>query len=255
MNTRRAFLTLLGGRAAGWPLGARTEQSGKQPVIGYLNSTSPHTYAAYTAAFLRGLAETGYVEGKNIAIHYRWAEGQNDRLQALASDLVNQQVAVIVATGATAGVLAAMQATRTIPIVFITGADPVKAGLVNSLNRPGANVTGVSFLANTLAAKQLELLRELVGPTALVGVLVNPTNPALADALLQDVQVAGHRLGLRLHVEHASTEREFTTAFKAFAQRGSRRDRDRGPWVLHEPIELLHNDSQNSRNPCHLQLS
>jgi putative ABC transport system substrate-binding protein len=218
---RREFITLLGGAAAAWPLAARTEQSGKQPVIGYLNSTSPHTYAAYTAAFLQGLAETGYVEGKNIAIHYRWAEGQNDRLQALANDLVNQQVAVIAATGATAGVFAAMRATRAIPIVFITGADPVKAGLVNSLNRPGANVTGFSFLANTLAAKQFELLRELVGPIALVGVLVNPANPALAEALLQDVQAAGHRFGLRLHVEHASTEREFSTAFKAFAQGGA----------------------------------
>jgi putative ABC transport system substrate-binding protein len=218
---RREFITLLGGAATAWPLAARGQQGGKSPVIGYLNSTSPTTFEAYTVAFRHGLEDAGYVEGKTVAIEYRWAEGENDRLPSLAADLVNQQVAVIAATGATAGVLAAMAATKTIPIVFITGGDPVKAGLVASLNRPGGNVTGVSFLANALAAKQLELLREVVPGASLIGVLLNPTNPALAEVLLNDVQAAARRIGLRLHVEQAATEPGLITAIESLVQVGA----------------------------------
>jgi putative ABC transport system substrate-binding protein len=216
---RRDFIALVGGAAAAWPLAARAQQP-VMPVVGYLNNASPNnTYAsAYAASFRRGLGDLGYVEGNNIAIEYRWADGHNDRLPALAADLVNSRVAVIVATGATAGVLAAMAATKTIPIVFITGGDPVESGLVASLNRPGANVTGVSFLSNTLPGKQLELLREIAPKAALVGVLVNPTNPALAEPLLKAVQPAAQTLGLQLHVLHASTEGHLVAAFDALAK-------------------------------------
>jgi putative ABC transport system substrate-binding protein len=218
---RRELITLLGGAVAAWPLAARAQQ--EMQVIGYLNSASPNNIyaAAYTVAFRRGLEDAGYVEGKTVVIEYRWAESHNDRLPALAADLVSHQVTVIVATGATAGVVAAMAATKTIPIVFITGGDPVEFGLVASLNRPAGNVTGVSFLANTLVAKQLELLRELVPGTALIGVLLNPTNPTPAETSLKDVQAAARTLGLRLQVLHASTERDFASAFESLVQLGA----------------------------------
>jgi putative tryptophan/tyrosine transport system substrate-binding protein len=158
---RREFITLLGGAAAAWPLGARAQQS-KKSVVGYLNSTSPTTYANYTESFQRGLRSIGYADGENISIVHRWAEGQNDRLPALAADLVRHQVDIIVATGATAAAVAAKAATSTIPVVFITGGDPVEFKLVDSFNKPGGNLTGISFLANALASKQLELMHEIV---------------------------------------------------------------------------------------------
>jgi putative tryptophan/tyrosine transport system substrate-binding protein len=212
----RRELAALGGAVA-WPLAARAQQP-SMPVIGYLNSTSPNTYAIYTDAFRRGLQSIGYVEGENVAITYRWAEGHNDRLPALAADLVRHQVAAIVATGATASAVAAKAATQTIPIVFITGGDPVEFKLVDSLNRPGGNLTGVNFLANSLASKQLELLHQLIPGTAPIGVLVNPTNPTLADQLWKDAQAAARSLGVQVRLLHASTERDFAMVFQTLAQ-------------------------------------
>jgi putative ABC transport system substrate-binding protein len=212
---RREFITLLGGTAAGWPLAARAQQPA-MPVIGFLNSGTPEPLTQLVAAFRQGLSETGYVEGQNLAIEYRWAEGAYERLPALATDLVRRQVAVIFA-GAPPAVLAAKAATTTIPIVFTSGGDPVALGLVSSLNRPGANVTGVSFLVNELGAKRLELLRELVPTAAFIGFLANPTRPS-SEAETKDTQQVAQTLGVQLHVVNASTEREIDAAFANFAQ-------------------------------------
>jgi putative ABC transport system substrate-binding protein len=217
---RREFITLLGGAAAAWPLAARAQQPA-MPVIGYLNSTSPNSYGKYTDAFLEGLKSTGYVERESVAIIFRWAEGQNHRLAALADDLVRHQVSVIVATGATASAVAAKAATKTIPIVFITGGDPVEFNLVESFNRPGGNLTGVSFLANSLASKQLELLHQLAPGIATIGVLVNPTNPTLADSLWKDAREAAGALGLQVHLLHASSEQDFARVFGNLAGFGT----------------------------------
>jgi putative ABC transport system substrate-binding protein len=217
---RREFITLLGG-AAGWPLAARAQQQA-MPVIGFLNPTSPESRRELIAAFQQGLAESGYVEGRNLAIEYRWAKGQNDRLPAMAADLVQQRVAVIVAVDSTATALAAKAATATIPIVFIVGADPVELGLVASLARPGGNMTGVGALALGTAAKRLQLLHELVPAAADIAFLRNPTNPYYAALETAELQAAAGVLGLRLLLLNASSPGEIEVAFaNLVAQRAS----------------------------------
>jgi putative ABC transport system substrate-binding protein len=211
---RREFITLLGGAAAAWPLAAEAQRSA-MPVIGFLNGGSPGGYAPFVAAFRQGLKETGYVEGQNVAIEFRWAEGQYDRVPAMAAELVGRQVAVIVAN--TPGNLAAKAATTTIPIVFTIGYDPVQIGLVASLTRPGGNVTGATQLGVEVVAKQLECAHELVPTATVIAVLVNPTNPN-AETLLRDLQAAALILGVQLHVLHASADRDFDMVFATLAQ-------------------------------------
>ena len=213
---RREFVTLLGG-AATWPLAARAQQAA-MPVIGFLNPTSPEVNAGRLSAFRRGLKETGYVEGENLAIVYRWAEVHYDRLPALAADLVRRKVAVIAATGSIASALAARAATTTIPVVFMVAEDPVSLGLVASLAQPGGNLTGINFFNAELVAKRLEVLRELV-PTAIrVAVLVNPADATNAESALRDVNVAGRAMGLQIQVLNASTSGEINAAFATFVR-------------------------------------
>jgi putative tryptophan/tyrosine transport system substrate-binding protein len=203
---RRQFITLLGGAAAAWPLGARAQQP--LPVVGFIHSASPHVVEDRLRAFLQGLKETGYVEGQNVAIEYRWAEEQNDRLPAMAADLVQRQVTVIAAT-TTPAALAAQATTTTIPIVFETGSDPIQLGLVASLNRPGGNVTGASSMIVEITSKRLELLHEMLPTASVMGLLVNPADRALAQSQSREVASAARRLGLALHVLNASNERDF----------------------------------------------
>jgi putative ABC transport system substrate-binding protein len=217
---RREFLGVLGGAAA-WPLATRAQPP--PPVIGFLNAASPDLFVHVVHAFRLGLNETGYVEGQNVAIEYRWADGQYDRLPTLAADLVHRRVGVIATGSNINAAMAAKAATRTIPIVFLTGADPVKDGLVTSLNRPGGNLTGVTTLNFEIAPKRLEMLRELLPTTTIMAVLVNPlNNPAVVEADLRQVQAAAHTLGLQMmHVLQASTERDLDSAFATLIQRGA----------------------------------
>jgi putative tryptophan/tyrosine transport system substrate-binding protein len=211
---RREFITLLGGAAA-WPVAARAQQP-TMPVIGFLDFRSPEALGERLRGFRQGLQQTGYVEGENVAIEYRWAENQTDRLPALAADLVRRRVAVI-ATAAPPPAFAAKAATTTIPIVFNVGSDPVKLGLVASLARPGGNLTGINILSAELSAKRLELLREVVPRATRVAVLVNPVaNPSITETTLGELEPASHALGLQIQVLKAGTSREINEAFATF---------------------------------------
>jgi putative tryptophan/tyrosine transport system substrate-binding protein len=213
---RREFISLLGGAAAAWPLGARAQQR-TTPVIGYLSGGAPGAFASSLTAFREGLSETGYVEGRNVAIEYRWAEGQYDRLPALAADLVGRKVDLIAASGGDLAARAAKGATSTIPIVFTSGDDPVVTGLVASLARPGGNLTGVNLLVVELHAKRLELITELVPQAKVFALLVNPNSPQ-TERVVQAVQEAAHVKGLRLHILKAANESEIATAFASLVQ-------------------------------------
>jgi putative ABC transport system substrate-binding protein len=213
---RRDFITLLGGAAA-WPVVARAQQRAAVPLIGYLDGGSPETSAHIVAAFRRGLSETGYVEGRDVAIEYRWAEGKYDRLPALASDLASRQVAVIVAMS-TPSAFAAKAATSTIPVVFSGGLDPVQSGLVASLSRPGGNLTGVTSLNAAIVTKQLGLLHELVPRATRFGLLVNPNN-SLAEATIKEAQTSAAVIGRQMEILTASTNREIDAAFAGLMQK------------------------------------
>ena len=212
---RREFITLLGGVAAAWPLAARAQQQ-PMPVVGFLNGGTAEGYAPMVAAFRQGLKEAGYVEAQNVIIEYRWAEGQYDRLPSLAAELVQQKVSVIAAT-TTPAALAAKAATSTVPIVFTTGGDPIRLGLVASLGRPGGNVTGSTQLSVEVGPKRLELARELFPGATTFALLVNPASP-VAATVSKDLQAVADTLGVRLHVLHASTEADFEAAFATAAQ-------------------------------------
>ena len=212
---RRDFIAGIG-IAAAWPLVAQAEKS--LPVVGFLGSESPARTESLLRYFRQGLSELGFVEGQNVAIEYRWAEGRNDRLPALAADLVTRRVDVIAAPATTPGALAAKAATTTIPIVIFTAGDPIGLGLVASLSRPGGNITGTTSLAGELAPKRLELLHELTPAGTTMALLVNPTNPALMEATTKEANAAARTLGVELHVLQAGTEREFDTVFTRMSQ-------------------------------------
>jgi putative ABC transport system substrate-binding protein len=213
---RREFITLLGGAAAAWPMAARAQQPAK-PVVGFLGSATPQGYARFIASVWQGLSESGFTEGRNLAAEYRWANEQYERLPALAAELVHRQVAVIVTTGGGQSAMAAKAATSIIPIVFATGSDPVKQGLVASLNRPGGNVTGVSFYSNALAPKRLEILREIVLKASMIAMLMNPRSPSV-ESDVREMQSAAQGVGVEFVVVYAADEREFESAVAMAAQ-------------------------------------
>jgi putative ABC transport system substrate-binding protein len=208
---RREFITLLGGAAAAWPLAVRAQQPA-MPVIGLIDSTAPETHPNLLRSFREGLSETGYVEGRNVVIEYRWSDGQYDRTPQLAADLVRRQVTVIATIDGSPSALAAKAATSTIPVVFRIGADPVALGLVTSLNRPGGNVTGVTSLTVEVGPKRLEVLHELVPAATIMALLINPSTP-FAETLSRDAQAAAHTFGLQLRVLQATTDRELNLVF------------------------------------------
>jgi putative tryptophan/tyrosine transport system substrate-binding protein len=214
---RREFITLLSGATIAWPLVVRAQQPA-MPAVGILGSVSPGPYSRFIEAIKQGLREAGYVEGRNVAIEYRWAEGQYDRLSQLATELVDRGVAVIILVGGGPTTAAATAATATIPIVFNTGEDPVKTGAVAALNRPGGNATGVSLLTVAMEAKRLQLLHELVPTAAIVAIIVNPNNPQ-ADQQLQELQAAARMLGIQVEAFKAGTPNEIDTAFANVVQR------------------------------------
>jgi ABC-type uncharacterized transport system substrate-binding protein len=213
---RREFIRLLGGAAAAWPLAARGQQPA-MPVIGFMSGRSPEDSKHLVAAFRQGLSEAGFVEGQNIVIEYRWGLGQYDRMPALAADLVNRRVAVLVGVGGDISAVAAKQATSTIPIVFGTGSDPIKAGMVESLSRPGGNATGYSLLTNQMEPKRLSMLHDLMPGAAVIGVLLNPNFPPAARQL-QDLEEAARTIGQQLFVSKASNDGELSAAFTSLVQ-------------------------------------
>ena len=214
---RREFITLLGGGVAGWPLAARAQQAKKMPVLGFLGSASEARYEATRRAIRSGLNEAGFVEKQNLLIEYRWADFRYDKLPALAADLVARRVDVIFTTGSVVSALAAKAATTTIPIVFANGSDPVQYGLVASLNRPGGNITGISFINAQLVPKRLQLLKLLNPNTAAIAVLINPKNPNAADG--KTFEAAGQSLGIKIMIVNASTDAELKHAFSEAVQR------------------------------------
>jgi ABC-type uncharacterized transport system substrate-binding protein len=214
---RREFIRVLGGAAA-WPLAARAQQPAL-PVVGFINHGSPEASAHLVAAFRKGLSETGHIEGQNVAIEFRWAHNDNDRLPELAADLVRRQVSVIATPVSTSASLAAKAATTTIPIVFGIGGDPVQAGLVANFNRPGGNVTGISALNWELGAKRLGLLEALLPPSARIAVLINPNTPVVVEPFIKEVQAAAAAIGTRIEIVRASTNREIDSAFASVVQK------------------------------------
>jgi|EndMetStandDraft_8_1072994.scaffolds.fasta_scaffold16047_2 putative ABC transport system substrate-binding protein len=217
MSTRREFIALLGGAAAAWPLAARAQQSA-MPVIGFIGAGALDNYVLYLAAFRKGLAETGFVEGQNVAIEYRWAEGQYERMAQLADDLVRRRVAVIAVPGSPPGARAAKAATSTIPIVFSVGDDPVRSGLVTSISRPGGNATGINFLTGEVVAKRLALLHELLPGAARVAAFINPADASRAEVLREEVEVAARTVGMQLQILNPTTNREIDAAFGALVR-------------------------------------